>query len=513
VDPADRPRLSHPHVRGGVLSTFTNRSSTWPTSADDLQAGTDLAILNYIATTSSRAAGERGLRRQAHVKFFSAAKTDIGYGLRPKHPLQQATNNATGPDDAQGRPEAEELRGVSPPSCRSTRWSGLQISGVEPNLLEHGRGSTPTRKQGDVALDHGLQPAHPRHLGQQHDLQRAPADGKISEPGNSPFSLTGQPSACGTAREVGTFAHRLPADMVVTNPSTAQIAEEIWQLPDGHDAGTGSASMPSSRTASSRTARSTATGPAGQQQHAGRAQHQQRDLSGLPQSGELHRRLGRLSDGHRAVRRPDPARAMWVEKEGAYGNAERRTSSGASWSRRRARRARPVAADGVLQALHGRRGVAGGDDREEPGLSRQDAVRRAVRQRQGRQVPAIRCDEIDPDYANDESQELGFYLQKGLFEEYAEFGRGKAHDLAPFDVYHQNRGLRWPVVDGKETLWRFREGYDPYVTAGEGVSSTATGRPGGHPRAALRAAREAGRGVRPVAGDRAGCSSTGIPGR
>jgi nitrate reductase NapA len=25
------------------------------------------------------------------------------------------------------------------------------------------------------------------------------------------------------------------------------------------------------------------------------------------------------------------------------------------------------------------------------------------------------------------------------------------------------------VVDGKETLWRFREGYDPYVKKGEGV--------------------------------------------
>ena len=36
--------------------------------------------------------------------------------------------------------------------------------------------------------------------------------GKISQPGCGPFSLTGQPSACGTAREVGTFAHRLPAD-------------------------------------------------------------------------------------------------------------------------------------------------------------------------------------------------------------------------------------------------------------------------------------------------------------
>ncbi len=36
--------------------------------------------------------------------------------------------------------------------------------------------------------------------------------GKISQPGCGPFSLTGQPSACGTAREVGTFAHRLPAE-------------------------------------------------------------------------------------------------------------------------------------------------------------------------------------------------------------------------------------------------------------------------------------------------------------
>ena len=44
-----------------------------------------------------------------------------------------------------------------------------------------------------------------------------------------------------------------------------------------------------------------------------------------------------------------------------------------------------------------------------------------------------------------------------------------AHDLAPFDVYHQVRGLRWPVVNGKETRWRFREGSDPYVKPGRGV--------------------------------------------
>ncbi|EJQ9585791.1 molybdopterin-dependent oxidoreductase [Salmonella enterica] len=76
--------------------------------------------------------------------------------------------------------------------------------------------------------------------------------------------------------------------------------------------------------------------------------------------------------------------------------------------------------------------------------------------------------ELKEDQLNDESRELGFYLQKGLFEEYAWFGRGHGHDLAPFDDYHNARGLRWPVVEGKETQWRYSEGNDPYVKAGEG---------------------------------------------
>jgi nitrate reductase NapA len=57
----------------------------------------------------------------------------------------------------------------------------------------------------------------------------------------------------------------------------------------------------------------------------------------------------------------------------------------------------------------------------------------------------------------------GFFIQKYLFEEYAAFGRGHGHDLAPFDVYHKVRGLKWPVVDGKETQWRFNAQYDPYA--------------------------------------------------
>ncbi|NYZ52952.1 hypothetical protein HCY93_56520, partial [Escherichia coli] len=39
--------------------------------------------------------------------------------------------------------------------------------------------------------------------------------------------------ACGTAREVGTFAHRLPADMVVTNEKHRDICEKKWNIPSG----------------------------------------------------------------------------------------------------------------------------------------------------------------------------------------------------------------------------------------------------------------------------------------
>jgi len=56
---------------------------------------------------------------------------------------------------------------------------------------------------------------------------------KQAKPGNGAFSLTGQPSACGTAREVGTFCHRLPADMMVKNPKHRAITEKGWHVPEG----------------------------------------------------------------------------------------------------------------------------------------------------------------------------------------------------------------------------------------------------------------------------------------
>jgi nitrate reductase NapA len=72
-------------------------------------------------------------------------------------------------------------------------------------------------------------------------------------------------------------------------------------------------------------------------------------------------------------------------------------------------------------------------------------------------------------YGNHESRHFGFYVQKGLWEEFARCGSGHGHDYADFDTYHAVRGLRWPVVNGQETRWRYREGYDPYVETGAGL--------------------------------------------
>jgi nitrate reductase NapA len=65
---------------------------------------------------------------------------------------------------------------------------------------------------------------------------------------------------------------------------------------------------------------------------------------------------------------------------------------------------------------------------------------------------------------------VDWFPEKALFEEYAGFGRHHMHDLADFDTYYRDdiRGLRWPVIDGKETPWRFNEQYDPYVKKGSG---------------------------------------------
>jgi nitrate reductase NapA len=297
--------------------------------------------------------------------------------------------------------------------------------------------------------------------------------GKISQPGNSPFSLTGQPSACGTAREVGTFAHRLPADMVVTNPEHRKHTEEIWQLPEG--------TLPDKiglhAVAQSRALKD------------GKLKCYWVTTNNNMQAGPNIN--GEIYPGWRnpaafvVVSDPYPTisamaadlilpAAMWVEKEGAFGNAERRTQV---W--RQQVNAPGQARSDLWQMMEFSKRFKVEEVWPAELLAKQPKYKGKtlfdVLYANGKvnKYPMADLTKVNgkyiKDYANDESKAFGFYVQKGLFEEYAEFGRGHGHDLAPFDTYHEVRGLRWPVVEGKETLWRFREGYDPYVKKGEGV--------------------------------------------
>ncbi len=290
--------------------------------------------------------------------------------------------------------------------------------------------------------------------------------GKISEPGNSPFSLTGQPSACGTAREVGTFSHRLPADMAVTNPKHRATAEKIWKLPDGTiQEKPGFHAVEQSRMLKdgklkvywTQVTNNIQAGP----------NLMQETLPGWrnPETFVI------VSDVYPTVSAQAAdlilPSAMWVEKEGAYGNAERRTQF---WHQ--LVDAPGEARSDLWQLVEFSKRFSVDEVWPAELLAKAPELKGKtlfdVLFKNGK-VDRFPAADIAEGFRNREAEAFGFYLQKGLFEEYAEFGRGHGHDLAPFETYHEERGLRWPVVDGKETRWRYREGHDPYVEKGSGV--------------------------------------------
>jgi nitrate reductase NapA len=57
--------------------------------------------------------------------------------------------------------------------------------------------------------------------------------GQICRPGATPLSLTGQCNACGGARDTGALAHALPGGRVVANPEHRREVEKLWGVPEG----------------------------------------------------------------------------------------------------------------------------------------------------------------------------------------------------------------------------------------------------------------------------------------
>jgi len=313
---------------------------------------------------------------------------------------------------------------------------------------------------------------------------------KQARPGSGAFSLTGQPSACGTAREVGTFAHRLPADMMVKNPKHRKITENRWKVPNGTINPVGNQHiMKIHRDIEDGVVKFAWVNVCNPYQDSASATHW------IKAAREMDNFIV-CSDGYPGISAKVSdlilPTAMIYEKWGAYGNAERRTQH---WRQQ------------VLPV-----GDSMSDTWQWIELSKRFTVKDvwgAAPLRGGKSLPDVRkaahamgytddttmyeilfankeakSYKVDMDsfpqkgYDNTESNGdsrnvvgsdgkvfngYGFMIHEYLFEEYASFGRGHGHDLADFTTYHRVRGLKWPVVDGKETQWRFNAKYDPYA--------------------------------------------------
>ncbi|HBC3384921.1 TPA: periplasmic nitrate reductase subunit alpha [Vibrio parahaemolyticus] len=451
-------RLSHPHVRVNVLSTYYHRSFELADHGYIFNPQSDLAIANFIANYIIENDAVNWDFVNKHTNF-TQADTDIGYGLRDDDPLQKAAKN----------PNSGKLTLISFEEYKKsvapyTVEKASEISGVEKEKLielakQYADPNTKVMSLWTMGMNQHTRGVWMNNLVYNIHL----LTGKIATPGNSPFSLTGQPSACGTAREVGTFAHRLPADMVVANPKHRQIAEKIWKLPEG-------------------------TIPPKPGFHAVLQDRMLNDgvlncywvqCNNNMQAGpniNTERLPGyRNPENFIVVSDPYPTAtaqaadlilptAMWIEKEGAYGNAERRTQA---WYQQVGTVG--DAKSDLWQVMEFSKRFKMEEVWPEELLAKAPQYRGKTmydmlfKNGQVDKFPLEEAREL-----NDDSHHFGFYVQKGLFEEYATFGRGHGHDLAPYDVYHTVRGLRWPVVDGKETQWRFKEGSDPYAKAGSG---------------------------------------------
>ena len=315
---------------------------------------------------------------------------------------------------------------------------------------------------------------------------------KQAKPGNGAFSLTGQPSACGTAREVGTFCHRLPADMMVKNPKHRKIVEKKWHVPEG------------------------TLNPVGKQHimaiHRGledglvkfawinvcNPYHDSANANHWIKAAREMDNFIVCSDGYPGISAKVAdlilPTAMIYEKWGAYGNAERRTQH---W-RQQVLPVGNAMSDTwqwvefskrfTVKDLWGEYAPSGPRKKPLPNVIEKA---KAMGYNENTTMFEIlfandraKKYKIDltkfPQKGFDNSECIGdsrnvvgsdgkvfkgygFMIHEYLFEEYADFGRGHAHDLAPFVVYHKVRGLKWPVVDGKETQWRFNTKYDPYA--------------------------------------------------
>ena len=496
------------------LTTFRNTTSNLSDVTIIFKPNTDLAIVNYLI----REVVKRGLVDKAFVEkhcVFATGPTDIGYGLRntdrfaypkEKDVLEKQLRVKLDRYEAvaQGRKAGEIVEQKHTGGASGNHW---MISyedfcrGIEPYTLdfvaELAKGDAEESldsfkkklaELADLVCDTkrhlmsfwcmGLN-QHQRGVWMNENVYSLHLLlGKHGKPGDGAFSLTGQPSACGSAREVGAFCHRLPADMLVANAKHRAKAEKLWNVPaETLNPVVGADLMSMMRGLED-----------------GGIDFLWTQVVNIMQSAPNNThwlKAARREDAFVVVsdiyptfscRAADlilPAAAHF-EKWGLFGNGERRTHGWHQMVKPNgdartdvwmlmalAQRIKLSDVWGEVTLRNGKTLPSVLEKAAEFGLTPDSTLFDALYAPTGERAKAVWPDPKYPGEMNATGEALGlpYFPEKALFTEYREFTLGHGHDLAEFDVYMADdcRGLLWPVVNGKETPYRFNVEYDPYA--------------------------------------------------
>jgi nitrate reductase NapA len=507
------------------LTTYTNRSSNLADVEIIFKPQTDLAIWNYIAHeivfNRPEALDQEFVDKNT---VFATGHVDVGYGMRPdkNNPKYSAVELET--NNKEFSKVLSEAEGTTLAHLGYKTGDTLEMKnaagaakhwiisfdefkkGLEPYTLdfvaELSKGDPDESLEdykaklqalADYYLEKDRKVVSFWTMGMNQHTRGSWVNeqaymvhlllGKQATPGNGAFSLTGQPSACGTAREVGTFAHRLPADLVVANPKHREFSEKLWKLPAGTLNGkTGSHYTKLLRDIEDGKIKWAWVQVCNPWQNTANANHwikAAREMDNFIVVSDVYPTISaKVAD----LILPS---AMIFEKWGAYGNAERRTQH---WKQQ----VTPMgdAMPDIWQAFEFAKRITLKEvwgakkiddtltlpdvlpDAQAMGYSPDDTLFDVLFNNEDAHQ-YVWPDPVGKDTLNTLAEGdkrktagfegYGFFVHKYLWEEYRKFGVGHMHDLADFDTYHQVRGLKWPVVDGKETEWRFNADYDPYV--------------------------------------------------
>ncbi|MCA9154670.1 MAG: molybdopterin-dependent oxidoreductase, partial [Planctomycetales bacterium] len=417
-------KRQNPHVRIVDLATRWTPTSDFADEYIEFKPGADLAIANGILHLlfANNKLDERFIDENVVFRRGVENLEEIGYGCWGADGLgtnEGEPSDRYGFNDTAVESSLDDMRQFL---AEYTPERVCEISGISEKQLRLLADMYGDRDRNTVSLWCMGVNQHVRGTWMNNlinDLHLL--TGKISRPGNNPLSLTGQPSACGTAREVGTLSNRLPADMLVTIPEHREKAEKLWGLEPGTiPAKPGYHTVDMFRALVRGDVKAMwiqVTNPWVTLPHLNRFERQPGDGRFVVVSDIYPTPTTRAAD----LILPS---AGWVEREGVFGNTERRTQH---WNK-------------MI---------------DPPGEAREDAwqiMEVAKRMGMGHLFP----------WPDDNWHEA-------MYEEYRQFTLGVGKDLASYDQLRESRGMRWPVVDGKETMYRYAAGHDPYVKKEQGV--------------------------------------------